>query len=96
MALAIEAGLWALALIIPGLVLERQLISARFAALHDRSRMKGLYEVTLEANRGLRLQAVLDTILGAVRPTCQTTASSPRRLSWRPAAVAGRVGAAPG
>ena len=67
MALAIEAGLWALALIIPGLVLERQLISARFAALHDRSRMKGLYEVTLEANRGLRQQAVLDTILGAVR-----------------------------
>ncbi len=67
MALAIEADLWALALIVPGLVLERQLISARFAALHDRSRMKGLYEVTLEANRGLRQQAVLDTILGAVR-----------------------------
>src|SRR6266542_3738341 len=35
MALAIGAGLWALALIVPGLVLERQLISARFAALHD-------------------------------------------------------------
>jgi diguanylate cyclase (GGDEF)-like protein/PAS domain S-box-containing protein len=67
LALAIQAHLWALALVIPGLVLERQLISARFAALHDRSRMKGLYEVTLEANRGLREQAVLDTILGAVR-----------------------------
>ena len=48
-------------------MLERLLISARFAALHDRSRMKGLYEVTLEANRGLRQQAVIDTILGAVR-----------------------------
>ena len=65
--LAIQEHLWALALAIPGLILERQLISARFAALHDRSRMKGLYEVTLEANRGLRQQAVLDTILGAVR-----------------------------
>jgi hypothetical protein len=67
LALAVQAHLWALALVIPGLVLERQLISARFAALHDRSRMKGLYEVTLEANRGLRHQAVLDTILGAAR-----------------------------
>ncbi len=67
LALALQAHLWVLVLAIPGLVLERQLISARFAALHDRSRMKGLYEVTLEANRGLLEQAVLDTILGAVR-----------------------------
>jgi diguanylate cyclase (GGDEF)-like protein len=67
LALAIQAHLWALALAIPGLILERQLISARFAALHDRSRMRGLYEVTLEANRGLRQQAVLETILCAVR-----------------------------
>ena len=67
LALVIQAHLWALALAIPALVLERQLISARFRALYDRSRMKGLYEVTLEANRGLRQLAVLDTILGAVR-----------------------------
>jgi diguanylate cyclase (GGDEF)-like protein/PAS domain S-box-containing protein len=67
LALVIQAHLWALALAGPGLVLERQLISARFAALYDRTRMEGLYEVTLEANRGLRQQAVLDTILGSVR-----------------------------
>jgi diguanylate cyclase (GGDEF)-like protein/PAS domain S-box-containing protein len=67
LALAIQAHVWALALAIPGLVAERTLIGARFAALHDRARMKGLYEVTLEANRGLRRQAVLDTILGSVR-----------------------------
>ncbi len=67
LALAVQAHLWALALAVPGLVLERQLISARFAALHDRGRMKGLYEVTLEANRGLRQQAVLETIRDAVR-----------------------------
>jgi len=67
LALAIQAHLWALALAIPALVLERQLISARFAALHDHSRMKGLYEVTLEANRRLRQQAVLETIREAVR-----------------------------
>jgi len=67
LALAIQAHLWAVALAIPGLVVGRRLISARFAALYDRARMEGLYEVTLEANRGLRQQAVLETILGSVR-----------------------------
>jgi diguanylate cyclase (GGDEF)-like protein len=67
LALAIQAHVWALALAGPGLVLERRLISARFAALYDRARMEGLYEVTLEANRGLRQQAVLETILVSVR-----------------------------
>jgi diguanylate cyclase (GGDEF)-like protein/PAS domain S-box-containing protein len=82
LALAIQVHLWVLALAVPALVLERQLISARFAALHDRSRMKGLYEATLEANRGLRQQAVLETILGAVRrllrsPGAMLTADAP-------------------
>ena len=67
LALAIQVHPWVLALAIPGLIVQRRLISARFAALHDHTRMKGLYEVTLEANRGLRHQAVLDTILEAVR-----------------------------
>jgi diguanylate cyclase (GGDEF)-like protein/PAS domain S-box-containing protein len=67
LALAIQAHLWAVALAIPGLVVERRLISARFAALYDRARMEGLYQVTLEANRGLRRQAVLETIFGSVR-----------------------------
>jgi len=67
LALAIQAHLWALALAVPGLVVERRLISARFAALYDRARMEGLYEVALKANRGLRQQAVLDTILVSVR-----------------------------
>ncbi len=44
--------------------------------------MKGLYEATLEANRGLRQQAVLETILGAVRrllrsPGAMLTADAP-------------------
>jgi diguanylate cyclase (GGDEF)-like protein/PAS domain S-box-containing protein len=76
MALAIEVRLWALALAVPGLVLERWLISARFSALHDRARMEGLYEVTLEANRCLRQQAVLDTILGAARRLLRSPAAT--------------------
>lgn len=81
-ALAIHAHLWTLALVIPGLIMERQLISARFAALHDRARIQGLYEATLEANRRLRKQAVLDTILGSVRhllrsPQARLAAAAP-------------------
>jgi diguanylate cyclase (GGDEF)-like protein/PAS domain S-box-containing protein len=67
LALAIQPHVWMITLAIPGLILERQLITARFAALYDRARMEGLYEVALEANRGLRQQAVLETMLGAVR-----------------------------
>ena len=67
LALAIQEHPWSLALAIPGLVLVRQLISARYEALHDRSRIKGLYEVTKEANSRLRQQAVLDAILASVR-----------------------------
>src|SRR5690242_1463781 len=36
LALATQAHLWALGLAVPGLILERRLISARFAALYDR------------------------------------------------------------
>ncbi len=106
LALAIQAHAWAVALAVPGLVLERRLISARFAALHDRGRMKGLYEVTLEANRGLRQQAVLETILEAVRRLLRSPGGGPD-LRWarlrparraddrgRPAALAGRGGPA--
>jgi diguanylate cyclase (GGDEF)-like protein/PAS domain S-box-containing protein len=67
LALAIQAHPWVLGLAVPGLIMQRRLISARFAALYDHTRMKGLYEVTLEANRGLRHQVVLDTILESVR-----------------------------
>jgi diguanylate cyclase (GGDEF)-like protein/PAS domain S-box-containing protein len=82
LALAVQAHPWALALAILVLVLQRRLVSARFAALHDHSRMKGLYEITLEANQGLHHQAVLDTILASVRrllrsPEAILTSQSP-------------------
>jgi diguanylate cyclase (GGDEF)-like protein/PAS domain S-box-containing protein len=82
LALAIQAHPWVLALAIPELIAQRRLVSARFAALHDHTRMKGLYEVTLEANRGLHHQAVLDTILESVRrllrsPEAILTSDSP-------------------
>jgi diguanylate cyclase (GGDEF)-like protein/PAS domain S-box-containing protein len=82
LALAIQARPWALALAISVLIVQRRLVSARFAALHDHTRIKGLYEVTLEANQGLHHQAVLDTILASVRrllrsPEATLTADPP-------------------
>jgi diguanylate cyclase (GGDEF)-like protein/PAS domain S-box-containing protein len=67
LALAVQADHWAIVLAIPLLILGRWLIGARYAALYDRARTEGLYEVTLEANRQLRQQPVLDTILESVR-----------------------------
>jgi len=67
LALAIQAHIWTLGLAAPALIVERQLIAARFAALYDRARIEGLYKATLEANRRLRKQAVLDSILESVR-----------------------------
>jgi diguanylate cyclase (GGDEF)-like protein/PAS domain S-box-containing protein len=66
-ALAIQDHLWAVALAFPVLALERRLIGAKYAALHDRARMEGLYQVALAANRQLRSQAVLDTVVDAAR-----------------------------
>jgi diguanylate cyclase (GGDEF)-like protein len=67
LALAIHAHLWAVALAVPAFLLLRRLVSARYAALYGRARMEGLYEVALAANRRLRHEAVLDTILESVR-----------------------------
>jgi diguanylate cyclase (GGDEF)-like protein/PAS domain S-box-containing protein len=85
LALAIRAHTWAIVPAIPLLVLGRWLIGARYAALYDRARTEGLYEVALEANRQLRQQPVLDTILGSVR-----------RLLRSPQATLTPAGPAPG
>jgi diguanylate cyclase (GGDEF)-like protein/PAS domain S-box-containing protein len=82
LALTIRTHVWAIALVVPGLVLGRWLIGARYAALNDRARMEGLYQVALEANRQLRQQPVLDTILDSVRrllrsPQATLTRSEP-------------------
>ena len=67
LALAVRAHHWAIVLAIPLLILGRWLIGARYAALYDRARTEGLYEVALKANRQLRQQPVLETILESIR-----------------------------
>jgi diguanylate cyclase (GGDEF)-like protein/PAS domain S-box-containing protein len=65
--LALHDHLWALVFAVPGLIVERRLLSSMFAAQYERTRMAGLYEVTLAANRGLRQQAITEKILESVR-----------------------------
>ena len=108
LAVAIQAHVWAVTLAIPVVLLDRRLINARYLALYDRARMEGLYEVTLEANRGLRREAVVETILDSVRRLLRSPGprtgrgrpgagqlAAPMTVAGRPA-VAGRVGPAPG
>jgi diguanylate cyclase (GGDEF)-like protein len=65
--LALHDHLWALVFAVPGLIVERRLLSSMFAAQYERTRMAGLYEVTLAANRGLRQRAITEKILESVR-----------------------------
>jgi len=58
---------WALWLAVPALVILRISVAAQFEAQHDRSRMQGLFDVTLEANRRLRSEAVLETVVASAR-----------------------------
>ena len=67
LALAVEAHVWALALVVPIGVVLRRLVSARFTAQQDRARIQGLYDVTMEANSRLREESVIDAVLRSAR-----------------------------
>ena len=81
-ALDIRVDHWATALAVPLLLAVRMLVSAQFKARHDRARMQGLFNMTLEANRRLSPEAVIDSVLEAARqqlrcPTAVLTTTEP-------------------
>ncbi|HET6966429.1 MAG TPA: PAS domain-containing protein, partial [Acidimicrobiales bacterium] len=83
LAIDIHIDRWATALAVPLLVAVRLLVSAQFKAQHDRARMQGLFNVTLDANRRLSHDAVIDSVLQAARdhlrcPTASLTVTEPR------------------
>ena len=82
LALVIRTQAWTVSLAVPILIMLRLLVTAQFKAQHDRARMQGLFNVTLDANRRLSQEAVLDTILRAAReqlrcPTAELTTTPP-------------------
>lgn len=67
LAVDIRAIHWAVVLAVPLILLLRLLVTARFKAQHDRIRMQGLLDLTLEANRRLRHESVMESVLQAAR-----------------------------
>ena len=89
--LALDIGVerWSLALAVPLLLLLRLLVTAQFKAQHDRARMQGLFDVTLDANRRLRPETVMGSVLQAARTQLRCPEAEITRTPPGP----GRVGA---
>src|SRR5579875_1780843 len=66
-ALAVAEAWWAAVIALPLVLAIRLLLVAQFKVQQDRARIRGLFEVTLAANSKLRREAVLDTVIEAVR-----------------------------
>lgn len=58
---------WAIGLTFPVVFGLRQILSAQFKSQHDRTRMQGLFNIALDANRWLRQDSVLESILQSAR-----------------------------
>lgn len=58
---------WGLAVAVPVLITFRLVVAAQFNAYHDRERLQGLFDVTLEANRRLQADSILETIVTSAR-----------------------------
>ncbi len=66
-ALAISAYRWSLPLALVPLIILRQVLAGHFEARHDRTRLLGLFNAALDANRSLGEGDVLGAILESAR-----------------------------
>jgi diguanylate cyclase (GGDEF)-like protein/PAS domain S-box-containing protein len=66
-ALAVSGYRWSLPLAIVPLLVVRQVLAGHFEARHDRSRMRGLFHVTLDANRSMGHGNVITPILESAK-----------------------------
>jgi diguanylate cyclase (GGDEF)-like protein/PAS domain S-box-containing protein len=66
-ALTISTHSWTLAIATPALIALRLGVTAGFKAEHDRARVEGLFEATMQSNRTLSRDAVDDTIAAAAK-----------------------------
>jgi diguanylate cyclase (GGDEF)-like protein/PAS domain S-box-containing protein len=67
LALTISSYRWSLVLLVPVLIGLRLLLAGHFKARHDRARLQGLFDVTLEANNRLHLDGLFDEVLDSAR-----------------------------
>src|SRR5437588_769877 len=85
-ALAISAHPWALVLAGLPFAAFRQVLAGHFRARHDRTRMVGLFNATLDAHRSMGAAEVTDAVKGAARnllrcPTAELAGVEPM-LGW--------------
>ncbi|MHB8592759.1 MAG: diguanylate cyclase domain-containing protein, partial [Acidimicrobiales bacterium] len=66
-ALVIAAHLWALPLAVIPLLVLRQVLAGHFQARHDRTRLRGLFEATLDINRSMGTDETTAAILSSAR-----------------------------
>ena len=66
-ALAITAHSWALIVAVIPMLILRQVLAGHFRARHDRARLKGLLDATLEAHRAIEDGRVNDVLLDSAR-----------------------------
>jgi diguanylate cyclase (GGDEF)-like protein/PAS domain S-box-containing protein len=64
-AITTNAVPWGLGVAVPLLITFRVVVAAQFHAYHDRERLQGLFDVTLEANRRLHAGAIQETIVSS-------------------------------
>jgi diguanylate cyclase (GGDEF)-like protein/PAS domain S-box-containing protein len=89
-ALAISAYPWSLPIAVAPFVILRQILAGHFRARHDRTRLTGLFDATLEAHRAMGHGEVLPAILDSARSLLRCPEAV---LSNEPPA-AGQLGAA--
>ena len=67
LAVTLHNAAWTLVLAVPGLLFLRHTVAAQFKAEHDKARVEGLFEATMDTNRTLTQEVVDGTILDFVR-----------------------------
>jgi diguanylate cyclase (GGDEF)-like protein/PAS domain S-box-containing protein len=66
-ALAISAYSWSLVVAIAPMLILRQVLAGHFRARHDRARLRGLLDATLQAHRSITDGGATDVLLSAAR-----------------------------
>jgi diguanylate cyclase (GGDEF)-like protein/PAS domain S-box-containing protein len=77
-ALAVSGYRWSLPLAVVPLIIVRQVLAGHFEARHDRSRMRGLFDATLEANRSLGDGDVITPVLESAQTLLRCSEASLR------------------
>jgi diguanylate cyclase (GGDEF)-like protein/PAS domain S-box-containing protein len=72
-ALVVEAHTWAIVVAILPLVVFRQVLAGHFEARHDRARLNGLFEATLDIHRTMGRDEVSASLLDAARSLLRCT-----------------------